>query len=131
MNIAIGSVAVEMPSSRRQRAFIAAATPFALTVVLVYVGTALHPHITWKWGMWWKPLQISGMCFGGLAAPSIGWDGIHGVIYPIIGWVVVITWCLAVRHTRLGDLGWGAHCVISSLWVFGAFTCLAYAVRGV
>jgi hypothetical protein len=125
------STASARSDSHRQRAFIAAVTPFALVVVLTLVVTTLHPHIRWKWEMWWKPLQLSGMWFGGLAAPAVGWDAIHGVVYPIAGWVVVLAWCWAVRHTRLGNLGWGTHCAISLLWVFAAFVCFAYAVRGI
>jgi hypothetical protein len=116
--------------SPRERAFIAAATPFALAVALAYVVTALHPHITWKWKLLWKPLQLVGIWFGGCAAPFVSWNVLNGDLFPVVGWAVVLSWCWAVRRTRLGDIGWMAHAAISLVWVFVAFWGWAYAVRG-
>lgn len=116
--------------SRRRRAFIAAATPFALVFVFSFLGPVSHSQVTSTWSVWSLPFERTGNVFAGLAVASVGWDGFHSLIFPVVGWIVVAAWCCAVRFSRVGDFRWGTHAAISSLWVILSIYILARAVFG-
>lgn len=123
--------------SVRTRALLAAATPFALLFAFLFVAAGFQPRLRWTLAMVWRPMELSGTWFSGVAMPVLGADDVFRTgavvnpVYPIVGWTLIAAWLLAVRRTRLGDLGPGLHAVIAFVWIFLGFCGLAWAGRGV